>query len=59
MDSNALKKLTRAVISTAATAMEAVKMLQQHKKQDLPVSDDDIRLQGIVSSSDLLQAGVA
>jgi len=59
MDSNALKKLARAVISTKATPVEAVKILQQHKIQELLVVDDDTRLQGVVSSSDLLQAGIA
>ena len=59
MDSNALKKLARAVISTEAIAVETVKMLQQQKIQDLLVPGDDTRLQGVVSSSDLLQAGIS
>jgi len=45
-------------IQSEALAVEAVKMLQQHKIQGLLVVDDDSRLQGVLNFNDLLQAGV-
>ena len=45
-------------IQGEALAVEAVKMLQQHKIQGLLVTDDQCRLQGVLNFNDLLQAGV-
>ena len=45
-------------ISADALAVEAVKLLQQHKIQGLLVVDDDLRLLGVLNFNDLLQAGV-
>jgi len=47
MDSDALKKLARAVISTKATAVAS-----------LSSRTDDSRLKGVLNINDLLQAGV-
>jgi len=45
-------------IQSTALAVEAVKMMQQHKIQGLLVVDDDSHLLGILNFNDLLQAGV-
>jgi len=45
-------------IGSEALAVEAVKLLQQHKIQGLLVVDDDLRLQGVLNFNDLLQARV-
>jgi arabinose-5-phosphate isomerase len=45
-------------IRPQALAVEAVKMLQQHKIQGLLVVDESLCLQGVLNFNDLLQAGV-
>jgi len=45
-------------IGPEALAVEAVKLLQQHKFQGLLVVDEGRRLQGVLNFNDLLQAGV-
>jgi len=45
-------------IGAEALAIEAVKLLQQHKIQGLLVVDEGRRLQGVLNFNDLLQAGV-
>jgi len=45
-------------IGPEALAVEAVKLLQQHKIQGLLVVDEGRRLQGVLNFNDLLQAGV-
>jgi len=45
-------------IGSKALAVEAVKILQQHKIQGLLVVDSDSRLLGVLNFNDLLQAGV-
>jgi len=45
-------------IGPEALAVEAVKLLQQHRIQGLLVVDEGRRLQGVLNFNDLLQAGV-
>lgn len=45
-------------IESDALAVEAVKLMQQHKIQGLLVIGEDQRLQGVLNFNDLLQAGV-